>query len=265
MHRVQFSLVLCLMPISVLAMRMGQRQTPNQSPLKQINKSTLMANKGPPKFKGMRGKPGCDQFKGDQTRGDHILTKMTHMEKIFNFCDLYGVKQAKESYGSDFFAFDRRSKTSCGRLRCMGNNHICCPVTGKFNATSHTDFFCLSNTEEHRGYCPPDMTHVTHLEYGTAKKLSESGSKIMCRRDADCRLNEKCCLSEEQSYTKLPWFDRPYSQKPDAWQMKSTNSIQCRPSEDIEDTSAEDYEIWDDADEKMPMMKLMRMVDSFLK
>lgn len=241
LQRVQLLLVLCLFPLSVL------RLAGAHEPLRSTGNGPLMG-RGPPKgSKGPKEKPG-----------DHILTKMTHMEKIFNFCDLYGVKQAKESYGSDFLAFDKKSKQACGRLRCTGNNHICCPVSGRFNGTAHTDYFCLTNTEEHRGSCPTEMTHITHLEYGTAKKLSENRARITCRRDTECRLNEKCCMKPETNYHAWPSYE------PRAHDMVPSSSIMCRPAVDIEDTSSGEFQMWNQIDKEMPIRKIMKKMLSFL-
>lgn len=240
MQGVQLLLVLCLSPLYVLgvprALRLGDGRGP--SPIKA--KREAGGPKGP---KGMR--PGLEE-----KQGDHILKKMTHMEKIFNFCDLNSVKRAKESYSNDFLIFDKKSKQSCGRLRCTGNGHICCPVTGKFNGTAHTDYYCLNNNEEHRGSCPCEMTHVTHLEYGITKKISESRGHINCRRDRECRLNEKCCLSAEDKYS--PWHE--------------ARSIECRPAEDIEDSSEADFEeMWNGKDKELPLRNMIKQVLSFLK
>lgn len=269
---VQFLLALCLSPASVWGIYSGQgpsRSAPGEGP---SDRGAPTTSKKPMKGKPMgpiNGLPmgsmgsmsipmaqyGFSDMKAGgkkEETGSHILAKMTHLEKIFNFCDLESVKKAKESYKSDFIAFDKKSKKSCGRLRCMGSNHICCPVSGQFNGTDHTDYFCLSNTEEHRGSCPTDATHVTHMEYGTTKKLSQSRADIKCRRDAECRLDEKCCMKTEQTYAQMPWMDDftgantggYYQQEGYPQQGRSgRSSIKCLPALSVDESPGDEFEM----------------------
>jgi len=197
-----------------------------------------------------------------------IVPKMTHLEKMYNFCDLQSVNKIAKSkdYNKDFMTMDSKSKQACGRLRCTGKKDICCPTNGKLNGTAHADYFCLTNTKQHRGECPGGSVHVTHLDYNLAMDLAnDKRMPIECRRDAECKMNQKCCLSTEKRYMATQWangFTSSSNGRP--WHSQPSKSITCVNAVKTDENTEDDVEMGlsmvdedDIASMKMKMMKMM--------
>jgi len=162
-----------------------------------------------------------------------LLPKMTHLEKMYNFCDLSSVRTLANSYNQDFLTLDLKTKLACGRIRCNGRNEICCPTSGHLNGTASIDFFCLNNNEEHRGECPIRTIHVTHLDYRLVMSMgADTRMPVLCRRDADCEIHKKCCLGEQKWYVAGP-------HDPNGWEPTHRKEVKCfeavRASDNTED------------------------------
>jgi len=207
-----------------------------------------------------------DSDKGEKLQP--IVPKMTHLEKMYNFCDLHSVKERSKSkeYNKDFMTMDAKSKQACGRLRCTGKKHICCPTNAKLNGTAHEDYFCLTNSEQHRGECPSGSVHVTHLDYNLAMDLAnDKRMPIECRRDAECKMNQKCCLSIEQRYMATQWVnDFTSGSHSGPWSSQPSKSVTCVDAVRTDENTEDDVEMgWNMVDEddiapmKMKMMKMM--------
>jgi len=197
-----------------------------------------------------------------------IVPKMTHLEKMYNFCNLSSVQSlAANTYKNDFVAMDSGTKQGCGRLRCTGSHHICCPINGKLNGTGQS-FFCLTNNQEHRGECPVNTVHVSHLDYSLAMELStDRRMQIQCRRDGECRRNQKCCMSTKELQMVSQWMDR-YTTGDRPWEMVPSKSVKCYDAERTEDNSGDEVQMgWkmlDDEDVNSMKMKLMETMQKYL-
>jgi len=211
-----------------------------------------------------------------------IVTKMTHLEKMYNFCDIDSVNTLAETYNWDFAKLNCKSKQACGRLRCTGDNHICCPVNGKLNGTTpngtwsstwsapqwQLNFFCISDNEQHRGSCPAGTSHVTHLDYNLAKMVTDDRKMpVGCRRDSECKRNQKCCLNaDDRMYASSDLFDEFVHDIP--WTRPPTRWIKCYDAEDTDTLSEEQVELGlktlDDADYNAMKRKMMRMWQNIL-